>query len=78
MPIKITSNFAILDVKEGREALFDEFKDVPRVGPPTKRIPVTVTGFIIDIYSDDDGVSREFEIEVTDVSTTEPKGGPQP
>jgi hypothetical protein len=67
--MKISSSFAILDVKKGRDKLAEHFKDRPRLGPcpPELRIPVTITGYIDDIWGDDDGVSREFGITVEKV-----------
>lgn len=69
--IKITSGFAVLDVKEGRQDLTRHFAKLPRGSavPQHLRIPVTITGFINDIHSDDDGVSREFGVAVTSVTT---------
>lgn len=66
---EIKSNFAILDVKAGRAALAEHFKDCPRLGPcPSRqRIPVTITGYIDGIHSHDDGVSREFSMTVQSV-----------
>lgn len=62
----IKSNFALLDVKAGRKALFARFK-----GNPQLRVPVTITGFITGSWSDDDGVSREFQVDVEAVTVTE-------
>lgn len=66
---EIKSEFALLDVKKGRGALFKALGYTGRrkdISP----IPVTITGFIIGAWGKDDGVSREFEIEVTDVVTS--------
>lgn len=61
---KISSDFAILDVKRGRERLARHFTDRQPFskGP---RIPVIITGYIDDIHGDDDGTSREFQVTVT-------------
>jgi len=71
--MKIGSGFAILDVKQGRKGLANLFRvRKPRPNgcgdmPVQKPIPVTITGFITDIWGNDDGVSREFEIQVAKV-----------
>jgi hypothetical protein len=69
--MKLKSDFAILDVKAGRAALFKHFAKRPRVGmcPPELRIPVTNTGYIEGVHGNDDGVSREFSIYVEKVET---------
>ncbi|WP_353645739.1 hypothetical protein [Mesorhizobium sp. WSM2239] len=67
--MKINSTFAILDVKKGRTSLVKHFAGRPKLGPcpPELRIPVVITGFIDGIHSRDDGISREFSVEVTEV-----------
>lgn len=65
---KITSSFAILDVKEGREALAEHLTANGAV-----RIPVTITGFITETHGDDDGASIEFAVEVSSVNVGDPK-----
>jgi hypothetical protein len=57
--MKTTSTFALLDVKDGRAKLRNLVKDHKH------KIPVTITGYIVSDWSRDDGVSREFEVEVT-------------
>lgn len=54
---QVTSDFAVLDVKNGREA-------VKRMVDTGKRIPVVIHGFIEDVWGNDDGVSREFGVGV--------------
>lgn len=56
---KITSRFALLDVKSGRKGLLKEVKQ--------RKIPVTIKGFIINRWGNDDGTSIEFVIEVEEV-----------
>jgi hypothetical protein len=65
----IKSDFAILDVKAGRAALNKHFAKRPRLGecPPKMRVPVTITGYIDGIHSNDDGVSREFSVVIQSV-----------
>lgn len=65
------SDFAILDVREGRAGLSRHFRNRPPLGPcPTKmRVPVTIKGYIDGINSSDDGVSREFTVTVQSVTT---------
>lgn len=55
------SHFAILDVKAGRKAL------AKRVAKG-QRIPVTIRGFIVSRWGDDDGTSIEFSLDVTSVT----------
>ena len=57
--MKVSSDFALLDVTKGRIQLL---KDVTN-GP----IPVTITGFITGRWGHDDGVSIEFSVDVTEV-----------
>lgn len=60
--MKLTSDFALLDVKHGRKGL-------AKLVRPDKdaRIPVVIHGYITHQHGDDDGVSIEFGIEVTAV-----------
>lgn len=69
--MKIQSDFALLDVKTGRGALNKHFAKRPRLGecPPAMRIPVTITGYIDDVWGGDDGTSREFSVVVQSVKT---------
>ena len=60
----ITSDFALLDVKDGRDRLF---RFLGTSGERTP-IPVTITGFITYAWGRDDGTSREFAVDVTTVS----------
>lgn len=64
--MKITSDFAILDVKRGRATLAKRFTDRPSTGlcPLTMRVPVVITGYIDEQHSRDDGVSIEFSVVV--------------
>ena len=66
--IKISSEFALIDVKKGRKALHKHFESRPKLGPCPDhlKIPVVIRGQIEGIYSDNDGVSREFSVEVTE------------
>jgi hypothetical protein len=67
--VEIKSDFALLDVKTGRGPLKKHFAKRPRFGgcPPAMRIPVTITGYIDDVWGGDDGVSREFGVVVQSV-----------
>lgn len=56
---KTTSGFALIDIKTGRKSVGAVIRD------HKKKIPVTITGFITDQWSGDDGESIEFEIDVT-------------
>lgn len=66
----ISSTFAILDVKQGRDALNEHFKHRPRLGPcpEAMRVPVVIHGYIDGVWGDDDGTSREFTVEVDKVA----------
>lgn len=59
---KIKSGFAILDVKHGRKTLSKLVAAHPGA------IPVTIQGFIIERWSEDDGESIEFGVDVIRVS----------
>jgi len=59
----ISSTFAILDVKRGRNALKRRLGKGP--------IPVTIQAFITRDWGRDDGTSIEFELEVTSVTERE-------
>jgi hypothetical protein len=67
--MKLKSDFAILDVKAGRGPLTKHFSRRLGRGETSadRRIPVTITGYIIDIHGNDDGVSREFTVDVKNV-----------
>ena len=65
-PPKIKTEFAIVDVKLGRQAL-DKL-----VGDHKVKIPITLRGFLVGSWSGDDGVSMEFEIAVTDPKLGKP------
>lgn len=67
--IEVSSNFAALDVKRGRHELAAHFRQTPRgeLTPRHRWVPVTITGWMTGINSDDDGVSREFQVDVTSV-----------
>lgn len=64
--MKLSSDFALLDVKNGRKKLAKHFKQRPRFGecPETMRVPVIIHGYIDGVWGNDDGVSQEFEVIV--------------
>lgn len=66
MITEIEADFATLDVKRGRQDLNDHFKDRPKLGecPPEMRVPIVIRGYIDDVISHDDGVSREFGVQI--------------
>ncbi len=67
-PKKIQSTFALLDVKHGRVGLLREVGGRGTDVPPTgRRVPVVITGEIVEAWGHDDGESREFEVQVTSV-----------
>lgn len=65
IPKKITSGFALLDVKSGRKGLSKHFGGESY--PDVKKIPVTIKGFIAGQWGGDDGTSIEFHVEVRGV-----------
>ena len=72
--MKIESTFALLDVQKGRRKLLSEVggNGIGKTGQPTgKRIPVTITGFVVGAWGGDDGTSREFQVDVTNVEIQE-------
>jgi len=71
----VKSDFAILDVMTGRAKLAKHFAKRPRLGPcpPAMRVPVVIKGYIDDVWSEDDGVSREFSVTVQSVTAKPPK-----
>lgn len=64
--MRYKSDFAILDVKRGRATLRNLVKN------HTKKIPVTIEGFITSDWSRDDNVSVEFQVDVTKLTTGVP------
>ena len=68
--MRITSNSLILDVKRGRHKLL---KTVGMRHNRDKRVPVTITGYIMQAYGNDDGISREFEVWVDKIKCGEPE-----
>jgi len=60
--MKLQSDFALLDVKRGRHKLLQEVL-------AGHRRPVTITGYLVAPLSADDGTSREFQVDVTEVVT---------
>lgn len=65
---KITSLFAILDVKRGRKSLERAYEKEPQM-----RIPVIIFGELAGPHSRDDGESIEFQVIVSQVDLLDPK-----
>lgn len=65
----VTSDFVLLDVKEGQDQLSAHFSDKV-IGPsrPELHLPVVIKGYIYGAIGHDDGVSIEFGVNVTDVT----------
>lgn len=59
--MKLQSSYALLDVKRGRRTL-------EHAVLKGKRVRVTIKGYIVQA-GNDDGVSTEFVVDVTDVKT---------
>lgn len=70
--ITAKSDFAILDIKAGRAKVSKALGVSNEYGNPITKIPVTIKGFIAEQYSGDDGVSREFRIDVATVKLGKP------
>ncbi|MBI1261279.1 MAG: hypothetical protein GC184_06115 [Rhizobiales bacterium] len=62
-----TSTFALLDVMKGRKKL------AKRIKAGETRIPITIQGFITGQWGGDDGISIEFEFEVTKLTEESPQ-----
>jgi len=58
--LKIQSNFAILDVKGGRDELTSKVIK-------GENVKLYLTVKVIGVWGEDDGVSREFCLDVIDV-----------
>jgi hypothetical protein len=71
-PVKLQSNFALLDVKAGRARLTEMLGGYPEAyrPEPARKIPVIIKGFITHQWGQDDGISREFSVDITSVSIT--------
>ena len=67
--MKLTSDFALLDVKQGRKALSKHFSD--KKGP----IPIVIHAEIVGQFGSDDGTSIEFELTVTHIEVFESERG---
>ena len=62
--MRLQALFALLDVKHGRVGLKKRIDK-------GERIPVTIRGEICGSWGDDDGTSREFDVEVASVIVEE-------
>ena len=70
--MKLSSNFAMLDVRKGRYELLEHFRCGESIFAPCEEelfVPVTVHGFINGVCGYDDGVSIEYSLIVTDIET---------
>lgn len=65
--LTIKSDLVILDVKEGRKDLYQHVGDTPSGKYFPNKIPVTITGYIVGAWGDDDGISQEFQVSVESV-----------
>lgn len=66
-PKRIKSKHALLDVETGRHTLFRRVGYTPTGTDYPNKVPVTITGFIVGAWGQDDGTSREFQVDVTAV-----------
>jgi len=72
--IKVKSGFVLVDIELGRAKVTKALGGDAgyRGRPSTHQIPVTIKGFIVEQYSGDDGVSREFRVEPSSVKLGKP------
>ncbi len=63
--MKIEADYALLDVKKGRQRLFKAFTSTT-----TKKIPVCIHGFITEPFGEKDGISRQFLLEISSLQVT--------
>lgn len=56
----LESSFAIVSVRGGREGLARRLY-------ANERVPVVIRGFIVNPWSRDDGIDREFSVEVSSI-----------
>ena len=76
--MNISSNFLLLHVKEGRHELFDHFSLGENPLHPCSeelRVPVEIRGYIDGVCGNDDGISIEYGVIVTNVETEPPLEG---
>ena len=75
-PKTFTSKFGLLDVTKGRQGLHKYFKDERKparkgqvgdrpVNPPVK---VLIEAEVVDSWGNDDGVSREFQLDIKKIT----------
>lgn len=69
--MKLQSDFALLDVKRGRQALAKRMPPGSQSLPKDKRIPVVIHGWISHRHGADDGTSIEFGVDVDRVEVGE-------
>jgi hypothetical protein len=69
--VKLTGDYAYIDIKTGRSKVLKALKD------ETHTIPVTLTGHILDAFSGDDGVSIMFTIKMDKFKLGQPKKAKQ-
>ncbi|MEE8608956.1 MAG: hypothetical protein V3S55_15235 [Nitrospiraceae bacterium] len=69
---RIQSDFALLDVKQGRAGLNKKFKNGAEGDP----LPIVIHGSIVGVWGSDDGISQEFTVKVDKVkiTTSDPVG----
>ena len=67
---KLSSNFVLIDIENGRKALAKHFAKRPFMGkcPEKLKVPVTITGYIDDVWGSNNGVSQKFSIEVETIT----------
>ena len=70
--MKITSDYALIDVTIGAKELEKHFENKPVSGPCPEEflIPVTLTGYISNVFGNHDGTSQQFEMTVANIETS--------
>lgn len=68
--MKLQSDFVLLDVKHGRKQLDKIIEKGGKGHDLPERIPVVIHGYITGRSGYDDGVSQEFNVQVTKVETS--------
>lgn len=65
--MRLKSDFALLDVKHGRRQLDKMIDKVGKGHDLPAPVPVVIHGFITGRHGQDDGISQEFNVEVSKV-----------
>lgn len=69
------ADFALLDVKDGRDELLKIVGGADGIPATGRRVPVAIYGHITYAWGGDDGISREYEVEVAHIDIGGTLGG---